>query len=217
MTDETVAQNRDTSQKGDTSGGEGSTSTETITKAQMDEAVRKAASDALAKAGRDAKALAEREAKLKEQEAKYQEWERRQQEAEEEKYSKDPDGLRLLKEKRAIKAEREELERLRKEHESEKATYAERLAKAEEMELELTVWRTATEKGVDAEKLKAKAVKFGLKTPEQITELAETMAPTTATQKPPLHFDSGKGAGGNYLSGLSPDDKIATGLGKIKR
>jgi hypothetical protein len=209
MTDETAAQNRDASQDGDTSGGEGSTSTETITQAQMDEAVRKATSDALAKAGRDAKTLAEREARLKEQEAKYQDWERKQQESEDEKYREDPDGLRLLKERRALKAEREEIERLRKEHESEKAAHAELLTKAEETELELTVWRTATEKGVDAEKLKEKAVKFGLKTPEQITELAETMAYATAQQKPPLHFDSGKGTGGGTpIASLSPKERV---------
>ena len=217
MSDETVAKNQDTSLNGDTSGGEGSTSTATFTKAQVEEAAKKAASDALAKAGRDAKALAEREARLKEQETKYQDWQRRQQEAEEEQYRNDPDTLKLLKEKRAIKAEREEVERLRKENEAEKAAHAERLTKAEETERELTVWRTATEKGVNAETLKAKVTKLGLKTPEQITELADTMAPSNSEAKQTFHFDSNKGSGGNNLSGLSPSQKIAKGLEKLKK
>lgn len=194
--DETKGKTQDTSPKeGDSSGGAGgSTSPKTFTEAQ----VQKAVNDALAKAGRDAKSFEAREKTIKEAQAKADEWQRQQDEAEAEKHRDNPDGLKALRTKQELKKAQDALKKAQDDFEAEKASHAEKLTRAEETELELSVWKAAQAKGIDAGKLKEKCLKFGLKTEEQITDMAETMSDgKTSAEEPPLHTDSGKGKGGS--------------------
>jgi len=208
--DETEGKNaQDSSLNGDTSGDAGgNTSSETYTKAQLDEAVVKARSDALAKAGRDAKALEAREVSIAEQEKKHQQWQREQEEAEAEKYRDDPEGMKSLQEKRRQKQEREALD-------ADKAAHAEKLTRADELELEVNVWKAAQSKGIDASELKDVCAELGLKTEAQINRQAEIMG--KAAKPDTLKVDSNRGIGGRDLSNLSPDDKIAEGLRQAKK
>lgn len=216
MTDETVAQNPDTSHEGDSSGGEGSTSpSETFTKAQLDKAV----SDALAKAGRTNKDFELREARIKEMESRISDFERRQAEAEEEKYRNDPDGLAKLRKERELR------ERERRLNEQESLTKAEKEELAQ-LRQERAVSKIAKEKGVDADQLLTKSADLGLTDAERISKLADTLAalpkdttpPPETPKTPPLKVDSNRGSGGNgNLDDLSPDEKIRMGLNKRKK
>ncbi|OGN90384.1 MAG: hypothetical protein A2158_05685 [Chloroflexi bacterium RBG_13_46_14] len=191
---------------GDGDGTSPEGTTETFTKAQLEEAVKKAEQKARIDAGRDAKSLEQREKAVKEAEERYSAYQRQQEESENEKYRSDPDGLKAIQEKRQRKQERDELTRQKAEVEADKAANAEKLAKADELELELAVWKAAQAKGVDADKLKTKVTKFGLKTEEQILDLAETMA---VAKKEDLRADSNKGIGGSGELTVEKADKMS--------
>jgi Skp family chaperone for outer membrane proteins len=207
MTDETEAQNRGTSQQGDSSGGEGSTSpAESFTKAQLDKAV----SDALARAGRSNKDLEAREAKISDGLKAIEEHNRRQAEAEEEKFRNDPDGLAKLRKDRELK------ERERRLNDQESLTKAEKEELAQ-LRQERAVSKIAKEKGVDADLLMTKSADLGLTDAERISKLADTLAalpkeptpPAEAPKTPTLHVDSGRSnGGGKDFSKMSGEEKI---------
>jgi hypothetical protein len=214
MQDETEGKAQDTSAR-DSSGAGGSTSPETFTKAQLDEATRKAASDALAKAGRDAKSLIEKEKAIQEREARIAEAEARAQEAENEKYRDKPDELAKLQEKRRQKQERDEFARQKAELEKEKAEHAEELTKAQELKLELSVYKIAGQKNVDAGDLKDLCDALKPKDEAGILLIAEKMAKSGKGDS--LRVDSNRGSGGDGASNLTPRELIAKGLKKQKK
>ena len=212
--DETNVNAQDSSQNGDSSGGDGgstSPETPTITKAEMDKAIEKARSDALAKAGRDAKALEAREKQIAEREKAHEEWQRRQEEAEEEAARGDAGKLADLQRKRKERDERKKLEDDRAAFEKEKSEHAEKLTRAEELEQEISVWKAAQKHGLDAEALKEKCAKFGFKTEQQISDFAAELA-ASGGNRGNLHIDTSEKRGAKDAGDGSPRSLIQEGL-----
>jgi uncharacterized protein YjcR len=206
MTDETKGNGQDTSRKGDSSGGsKGSTSKAAFTEEQ----VQKAVNDALAKAGRTAKGFEAREQAIRDAEARIEEANRQREEAEVESLKDDPEGLKALKAKQSIQKAQADLKKEKADFEKEKLANAERLSRADELELEVNVWKAANAKGVDAEVLKEKCIRYKITSEEDISDLADTLAESKKPSTAELHEDSSKGSGGGGKLTVDEAEKIS--------
>jgi hypothetical protein len=209
MQDETERTAQDTHPEGQAPGApEGNTPPATYTQAQLEEAVAKAVQTARIKAGRDAKTLETREAALEAREEDLGRREREQEALETENYGRDPEGLKLLQDKRKLKLDRDELARQKSEFEAEKTGHAERLARADEMELELNIWQAARDEGIDAEELQEECALLDLKSGEQVREIAQTLARGRSAAVN-LRVDSNKGSGGGGKLTADRADKMS--------
>jgi colicin import membrane protein len=185
-------------------GAEGNAPPVTFTQAQLEEAIQK---DRIAR-GRDEKALKEREAKIAAAEAREAEAKRKADEAEEDKLRDKPNDLKAYRDRRQAEKDREEAAAIKAAAEAEKAANAAAIAEANALKLELAITKTAAEKGVDAEALKAKCARFNLTKAEDVAEMADTMAAKGTNPAP--HFDSNKGSGGAVdWSKKTPAERIA--------
>jgi hypothetical protein len=184
------------------------TSTATIPLTFTPEQVQKAVSDALARAGREARALETRKAGLDAREQAVREAEAHSEAEARKALEGKPDELSLFDRRRAVEAEAAEVAAERKAVEAERAAHAGELRQAAALRFEMAVINLAGETGVDAGTLKD----TGINDMETLKRVAALLPRKGQAITP----DSGKTAGGEDLSKLSPGEKIARGLRNLK-
>ena len=192
---------KDTSQIGDTSGGEKGTSEkepETFTKEQVEQVSTKAVSDALSKAGRTATTLEKREATVKATEDRMAQ-ERRERDQAELNAAEEPERRSAIEERHKHRETKSELAKTKLELEAEREKSKEADAQAQEFECTQRAAEIAVKHGVDFNTL----VKFTDGSAEAMEELAQHL-PKKGEEKPPLKPDSGRTTGGGEdLSGMT--------------
>lgn len=185
---------------------------ETFTREQVQEAARKARSDALAESGRY---KAEAEKALKAMKAAEERMARMMKDTEEAELAAAKDeperltNIRIRGQLRTMEAERE---KYRTELEEANARLAETNAKYIDTNRETLVHQIAAQHGVDAAKL-AKLARFTDGTHDAIAEIAQDLprgAQTTA-QSNPLRPDSNRSVGGSALTVLEVRQKYISG------
>ncbi len=218
--DETKETRQDTSQTGDTSGGDkGSTSDkteETFTKKQRDEDVRKAKSDALAEVGRYKTSAEKAIRDAQAAKTRIEQMLKDQDDADLENSRDDAEKLTAIRERQARRKAEDELAEVKRERDEKD----ERIKQFDETEAESTKERNAreiaTRLDVDANRL-ANLAKFTDGSPEAIEEIAKEL-PKKGEPKEPLKVDSSKTIGGSEdLSSLSQLERAGRELKLAKQ
>jgi hypothetical protein len=184
------------------------TSAATVSPTITPEQVQKAVSDALARAGREARALDTRKADLDARQQAIEEAEAALEAEARKALEGKPEELSLYDRRRQMEAEAARLAAEKKAVEAEKAAHAEELKQAAALRFEMAVLGLANEASVDAGTLKD----TGITDLEALRRVAALLPKKGQAITP----DSGKTAGGEDLSRLSPGEKIARGLKNLK-